>query len=63
MQTKKGLSFFGIIVALIVGAALYREYDPAAGAFKNTGLAIIYFITFVFAVFLLIRGYSKRTEK
>ena len=63
MQTKKGLSFFGIVVALIVGSALYKEFDAAAGKFKNTALAIFYFITLAFAIFLLIKGFMNRAEK
>lgn len=63
MQTKKSLSFVGLIVAIIVGRALYREYDAAAGAFKNNGLAVIYFLTFAVALYLLIRGFIKQPEK
>ena len=51
------MTFTLTIVAIIVGRALYKEYDPETGEFKNIGLALIYAIVFVASVFILVRNF------
>jgi hypothetical protein len=60
MQKKSSLNIIFLIITLIVGAGLWREFDTATMKFKNTGLAIIYGITFLFSLYLLLKGFIKR---
>ena len=64
MDNKKGPSFVFIIIAIILGVALYKDFDFETQAFKKPALAIVYFIAFAFSVFILIRGMikNKRTR-
>lgn len=63
MQTKKGISMIWLIIGMIVGTALFKQFDFTLGAFKNKWLAALYFVTFAAAVFLLIKGMMNRSEK
>jgi len=51
-----------IIIAVIVGSALYRQFDYATFRFKNVGLGIVYLITFVAAVVFLVRGRRSKEQ-
>ena len=50
------------VVAIIVGVALYKQFDFDAMQFKNTALAIVYMIVFVFSVYVLIKNRKKKTD-
>ncbi|MBX9782479.1 MAG: hypothetical protein K2X48_04210 [Chitinophagaceae bacterium] len=63
MQKKPSLSIVFLIFALIVGGALRREFDTTAMKFKNTGLAIVYAVTFLFSVYILLKDLIKQPEK
>ncbi|PZR37316.1 MAG: hypothetical protein DI538_12595 [Azospira oryzae] len=63
MENKKSLNFIFLIVAIIVGVALWKQFDVGSLKFKQTGLAIVYLITFVFSIYLLVKDYRKRPEK
>ncbi len=63
MENKKVLSFALIIVAIILGVTLFKQFDFDNLKFKHTGLAIVYMVTFVFAIYFLVRNSKKRTEK
>lgn len=63
MQTKKGVSMIWLIIGVIVGTALFKQFDASLGTFKNKALAAVYFITFAAAVFFLIKGMINRSEK
>lgn len=63
MQTKKGASMIWLIIGMLVGTALFKQFDASLGTFKNKALAAVYFVTFAAAVFLLIKGMMNRSEK
>jgi hypothetical protein len=63
MQKKSSLNIIFLIIALIVGGGLWREFDTEAMKFKNTGLAIVYAATFLFSVFILLKDLIKGKEK
>ena len=63
MKNKKSLNFIFLIVAIIVGVALWKQFDVQNLKFKQTGLAIVYLITFVFSIYLLVKDYRKQPEK
>ena len=63
MQEKKGISIVWLMIGVIVGTALYKQFDASLGTFKNKGLSAVYFVTFAAAVFFLIKGMMNRTQK
>ena len=63
MQKKTSLNIIFLIIALIVGGGLWREFDTAAMKFKNTGLAIVYVLTFLFAIYMLLKDLIKGSGK
>ncbi|RZK78906.1 MAG: hypothetical protein EOO92_10290 [Pedobacter sp.] len=56
MEKKKGMSFVLLIVAVILGTTLYKQFDFETLRFEKTGLAVLYIIVFVTSVVLLIKG-------
>ncbi|MFT3822901.1 MAG: hypothetical protein QM731_03230 [Chitinophagaceae bacterium] len=59
MSSKKGLSFPFVIIAIILGCTIYKQFDFVNGEFKKPALAIVYIVTFLVVVFLLIRRIIK----
>ena len=63
MENKKLVNFFFVMIALILGWTLYKQFDFENLRFENTGLAIIYMVVFVMSIYFLIKDFSKRPEK
>jgi hypothetical protein len=63
MENKKGINFFLGIVAIILGWTLFKQFDFENLKFKNTGLAIIYIVTFVFSIYFLMKNYKNSPKK
>lgn len=63
MENKKSGTFIFAIIAIIVGAALWKQFDFKTMTFENVGLGIVYLITFLFSIFFLIRNTSKKESK
>ena len=59
MKQEKGLNLVFIIVAVIVGSALWKQFDYHAFRFDKPALAVVYALTFVASIYFLIRGYNK----
>ena len=53
---NKGFPFILGILAIIIGVALYKEFDFETFRFKKVGLGIVYLITFVALVVVIVRG-------
>ncbi|SMC83989.1 hypothetical protein [Moheibacter sediminis] len=62
MENKKALSFVFIIIAIILGAALWKQFDFENLRFEKPALAAIYFITFAVSISLLVRDYKNRSK-
>jgi uncharacterized protein (DUF983 family) len=63
MKKKNPMTFTMSIVAIIVGAALYREINFRTMTVEKPALAIIYVITFLLAVFVLVKNFRKQGDK
>jgi membrane protein DedA with SNARE-associated domain len=50
------------IVAIILGVTLYKQFDFQTMQFEKPAMAVIYAITFVAAIFFLIKGRKRRIE-
>jgi len=63
MEKNNPMTFTMSIVAIIVGVALYKQIDFKTMTVEKPALAILYAITFLFAVAVLVRNYGKKAEK
>ncbi len=59
METNKAPIFVLRIVAIIVGVALYKQFNFDTFSIKNIPLAIIYMVVFLFSVYVLIKNRKK----
>lgn len=63
MENKKTPNIFLIIIAIIIGSALFKQFNFENLKFEKPALAIVYIITFVLLIYFLIRDYKNRSEK
>jgi len=63
MENRKAPLFTMSIVAIIVGTALYKQIDFNTMTVEKPALAILYAVTFLFAVIILVKNYGKKAEK
>ena len=63
MENKKGGTFFFAVIAIIVGSALWKQFNFKTMTFETVGLSILYLITFLFCVFFLIRNTRNNVRK
>ena len=63
MENSKAPIFTMSIVAITVGAALYKQIDFKTMTVEKPALSILYAVTFLFAVAVLVRNYRKGAEK
>lgn len=63
MESKNPMTFTMTIVAIIVGVVLYRQIDFKTMTVEKPALALLYAITFLFAVFVLVKNFRKKNEK
>lgn len=61
MENKKPLSFVFIIIAIILGVTLFKQFDFKNLKFENTGLAIVYMIGFAIAMYGLFGKSGKKS--
>ena len=61
MGNNKALSFTMGIVAIILGVVLFKHFDFATFKFQKPALDIVYLITFIFAIYLLIRNAGNKS--
>jgi hypothetical protein len=60
MKNKKSLNFVFLIVAIIVGLALFKQFDFESLKFRQPGLAVVYLITFAFSIYILVKDFRKK---
>lgn len=63
MENKKASNFILIIIAIILGTTLYKQFDFDTHQFENTGLAAIYIIVFVTCIVLIIKNIVNNRKK
>lgn len=63
MDNKKSLNFIFGVVAIILGWTLYKQFDFEKLQFEHPGLAIVYFVVFLFSIYFLVKNYNKRMQK
>ncbi len=60
MSDKKGPSFPFLIIAIVLGAGIYREFNFETLKFEKPALAAVYILAFVMSVYFIIRGMKAK---
>ena len=63
MVKKKTPNFFLVVIAIILGQALFKQFDFGNLKFEKPALAILYIIVFVVSIYLLVKKDKNRSEK
>lgn len=63
MEKKNKLNIIYIIIALITGSRVLQHFDFETMSFKSPALDVIFFITFILAVYLIIKEYRAGNTK
>ncbi len=60
MESKKAPIFALTIVAIIVGVALFKQFDFQSFKFEKPALSVVYGITFVFCAYVIIKKFRNK---
>ena len=63
MKNKKMPNLYLVIISIIVGSALFKQFDFETLKFEKPALTILYIIVFVFSIYFLIRDYKNSFKK
>lgn len=63
MNKNKAPNFILVIIAAIVGSALYKQIDFENLTVEKRGLSIIYLIVFLAAIFLIAKNFRNLSKK
>ena len=63
MKNKIGFNIFFAILAFPIGMALIKEFNRETFTFRNTGLGIVYLVTFIVAIYLTFKKKAKGNEQ
>ena len=59
MEKKKEIPFGFMIIALILGIALYKAFDFENLSFEKPALAIVYIIGFLLSIIFIIKDFRN----
>jgi ABC-type maltose transport system permease subunit len=62
-ENKKGLSFVLMIPAIIIGVALYEQFDFENLKFEKPALAIVYIVGIALSIILQVKAFKKQAGK
>jgi len=51
------------MIAFLLGVAVYKEIDFEQLSFKKPALGVLYLLTFLFSVFVIVRGMIKQNKQ
>ncbi len=60
MENKRSLPFILTIIAIIIGVALYKQFDFQNFSFEKPALAVVYLITFIFCFSVIIKKLTAK---
>ncbi|MGV8993510.1 MAG: hypothetical protein ACOH1O_05360 [Flavobacterium sp.] len=63
MKNKIGFNLIFALIAFPIGLAMIKNFDFETFKFKKTALGFLYLITFIVAIFLMLKKRKKRTEE
>jgi len=59
MENKKSLLFPLMVVVIILGVTLYKQFDFESLKFEKPALAVLYIIVFLAALYFLVKKPKK----
>lgn len=60
MSDKKGLSFPLLIIAIVLGWTIYKQFNFDNFKFEKPAIAVVYIIAFAIVVYLLVKKDKKK---
>ncbi|PYF74079.1 hypothetical protein [Pedobacter nutrimenti] len=63
MENKKALSFVFIIVAIILGCTLYKQFDFENFKFEKPALAYVYLTVFFASIFFIVKSFKNKSQQ
>jgi hypothetical protein len=60
MSNKKGQPFPFLIIAIILGWTIFKQFDFENLKFEKPALAIIYILTFLMSVYFLVKNVKEK---
>ena len=59
MPQKIKPNFFSLVILIILGGALYKQFDFQKFSFEKPTLAIVYIIAIIISIFMMIQKSNK----
>lgn len=60
MSDKKGLPFIIIIIAIIIGSAIIKDFDFENLKFEKPALAVVYILTLLMCVYFIFKSITGK---
>lgn len=63
MKNKKGIPFPLVIIAIVLGWTIVKQFDFENLKFEKPAMAVIYILTFVMTVYMIFKNNNQDVEK
>lgn len=60
MSNKKGLSFPLLIIAIVIGATIFKQFNFKTLRFEEPAMAVIYILTFLMTVYFIFKNSKEK---
>lgn len=60
MSNKKGQPFPFVIIAIVLGWTIFKQFDFENLKFEKPALAVIYILTFLMSVYFLVKNVKEK---
>lgn len=60
MSNKKGQPFPFVIIAIVLGWTIFKQFDFENLKFEKPALAVVYILTFIMSVYFLIKNAKEQ---
>ncbi|WP_437921537.1 hypothetical protein [Sphingobacterium sp. LRF_L2] len=62
MEKNQALLFVFSVIAVILGSALYKQFDFETFKFEKPALAAVYIITFVVSIIVIVKNLKAKKQ-
>jgi len=62
MEKKRKINFMFLIIAFILGTALWKDFDFQSLRFEKPALDTVFLITFIVSVYLIIKDLRTKSD-
>lgn len=63
MTSKRPIPFVPVILAIVIGSGLFKEFDRESMTFEKPGLAIVYTVGLAVSIYLIVKNYLPGASK